>query len=138
MQNLRTDLQSKRQPTLPTQQLPAIEHMDSEWPMKSRVPLWFVSTAEATARSGVDPLIQRRNPGRHGAIVVTANYRLGSLSFFSHPELTDGVSASRIRELRVSGSDTGVAVGYSRTSPDSAAIRVRIVNDVAESAGAAT
>ena len=38
--------------------------------------------------SGTPPLYDGSNLARHGAVVVTINYRLGRLGFFAHPSLT--------------------------------------------------
>ena len=60
-----------------------------QWPMTASVPVmvWFHGGGN-TAGSGVEPLFNGENFARHGVVLVTANYRLGILGFFAHPDLT--------------------------------------------------
>jgi len=59
------------------------------WPMKSPVPVmvWFHGGGNI-AGSAIEPLFNGESLARHGVILVSANYRLGVLGFFAHPELT--------------------------------------------------
>jgi para-nitrobenzyl esterase len=60
-----------------------------EWPVKSRHPVMFWihgggNFGGASSNGGFDG----ESLMRHGAVVVTANYRLTLFGFFAHPELT--------------------------------------------------
>ena len=48
---------------------------------------------------------------RKGVVVVSFNYRLGLMGFFAHPELSEGIAAQGVGQLRHPRSDRGAAVG---------------------------
>jgi len=60
-----------------------------KWPMKSPVPVMvWIHGGGNTAGSGVEALFHGEVLARHGVVLVTVNYRLGTFGFFAHPGLT--------------------------------------------------
>jgi para-nitrobenzyl esterase len=61
----------------------------SEWPSKSRRPvmLWIPGGGNFGGASS-QALYDGESLARHGVVLVSINYRLGSFGFFSHPALT--------------------------------------------------
>ena len=55
------------------------------------------------AGDGSEPRYDGESMARKGIVALTVNYRLGVFGFLAHPELTQGVAASRLRQLRVAG-----------------------------------
>ena len=59
------------------------------WPVKGALPVMvWLHGGSNTAGSGAQPTYDGTSLVAHGVILVTINYRLGVLGFFSHPELT--------------------------------------------------
>jgi len=59
------------------------------WSAKSALPVMvWLHGGSNTAGSGSQPTYDGASLAAHGVILVTINYRLGILGFFSHPELT--------------------------------------------------
>ena len=60
-----------------------------EWPARRRLPVvvWLHGGSN-TAGSGSQPTYNGASLTARGVVLVTINYRLGILGFFSHPELT--------------------------------------------------
>jgi para-nitrobenzyl esterase len=60
-----------------------------DWPHKSRLPVmvWLHGGSNRVG-SGTEDSYNGVALASHGVIVVTLNYRLGAMGFFSHPELT--------------------------------------------------
>ena len=59
------------------------------WPQKSRLPVMvWVHGGSNRIGSGSEESYNGAALASHGVIVVTINYRLGVMGFFSHPELT--------------------------------------------------
>ena len=95
----------------------------SEWPVASRKPVMvWVPGGGNFAGGHTGGREDGESLARHGVVVVGLNYRLGTLGFFSHPELT------RESPHHASGNQ-GILIklrpsnGYRATSPDSAGIR---------------
>ncbi len=67
------------------------------------------------AASPADPAAWQWYDGENlaakGPVIVTFNYRLGSLGFFAHPELAKESGPQRLRQLRDDGRDRRAAVG---------------------------
>lgn len=60
-----------------------------EWPSTSRKPVMvWIHGGGNFQGSGAQPYIDGESLIRHGVVLVSINYRLGSFGFFSHPELT--------------------------------------------------
>ena len=65
-----------------------------EWPNRSRMPVmvWIPGGGNIYGGVAADNSNNDGNDGeklaRHGVVVVSLNYRLGSFGFFSHPALT--------------------------------------------------
>jgi para-nitrobenzyl esterase len=60
-----------------------------EWPSRSKMPVMvWVPGGGNYFGSGSTPTFDDESLARHGVVLVTINYRLGSLGFFSHPALT--------------------------------------------------
>jgi para-nitrobenzyl esterase len=60
-----------------------------KWPMTSPVPVMvWIHGGGNTAGSGVEALFNGEVLARHGVVLVTVNYRLGTFGFFAHPGLT--------------------------------------------------
>ena len=51
------------------------------------------------------------NLAAKGPVIVTFNYRLGSLGFFAHPDLAKEAGPSRLGQLRDDGRHRHAAVG---------------------------
>jgi para-nitrobenzyl esterase len=62
---------------------------NSEWPPTSRkaVMVWIPGGGNL-AGTATDPVNDGESLARHGVVLVTINYRLGPLGFYSHPALT--------------------------------------------------
>src|ERR1700733_5177533 len=59
------------------------------WPAKGALPVMvWLHGGSNTAGSGSQPIYDGASLTAHGVVLVTINYRLGVLGFFSHPELT--------------------------------------------------
>lgn len=60
-----------------------------EWPVKTRhaVIVWIHGGGN-TAGSASRPCFDRQTLSKQGIVLITINYRVGALGFFSHPELT--------------------------------------------------
>jgi para-nitrobenzyl esterase len=60
-----------------------------EWPVKRALPVmvWLHGGSNIVG-SGTQPMYDGVPLTRHGVLLVTLNYRLGAMGFFSHPELT--------------------------------------------------
>jgi para-nitrobenzyl esterase len=60
-----------------------------EWPMKRALPVmvWLHGGSNVVG-SGSQPMYDGVSLTRRGVLLVTLNYRLGVMGFFSHPELT--------------------------------------------------
>ena len=60
-----------------------------EWPIRSKLPVmvWIPGGGNYFG-SGTSPTFDGESLARHGVVLVTINYRLGDLGFFSHPKLT--------------------------------------------------
>ena len=60
-----------------------------EWPVKGKLPVmvWLHGGSNVTG-SGTQVTYDGVSLVRHGVLLVTLNYRLGIMGFFSHPELT--------------------------------------------------
>ena len=63
------------------------------------------------AGDGSEPRYDGESMARKGIVALTVNYRLGVFGFFAHPELTEGIAAARLRQLRPARPDGGAAVG---------------------------
>src|ERR1700730_4249737 len=60
-----------------------------EWPMKRPLPVMvWLHGGSNTVGSGTQSTYDGVSLTRHGVLLVTLNYRLGVMGFFSHPELT--------------------------------------------------
>ncbi len=60
-----------------------------EWPSRSKKPVMvWVPGGGNYFGSGSTPTFDGESLARHGVVLVTMNYRLGSLGFFSHPALS--------------------------------------------------
>jgi para-nitrobenzyl esterase len=60
-----------------------------EWPVKSALPVMvWLHGGSNTVGSGTQSSYDGVSLTRHGVLLVTLNYRLGVMGFFSHPELT--------------------------------------------------
>jgi para-nitrobenzyl esterase len=60
-----------------------------EWPVKRALPVMvWLHGGSNTVGSGTQPAYDGVPLTRHGVLLVTLNYRLGVMGFFSHPELT--------------------------------------------------
>jgi para-nitrobenzyl esterase len=60
-----------------------------EWPVKRALPVMvWLHGGSNTVGSGTQPAYDGDSLTRHGVVLVTLNYRLGVMGFFSHPELT--------------------------------------------------
>ncbi len=60
-----------------------------EWPAKHPRPVMvWLHGGSNTVGSGTQPTYDGASLSRHGVLLVTLNYRLGVMGFFSHPELT--------------------------------------------------
>jgi para-nitrobenzyl esterase len=61
----------------------------AEWPAKHALPVmvWLHGGSNLTG-SGTQPMYDGASLVRRGVLLVTVNYRLGAMGFFSHPELT--------------------------------------------------
>ena len=60
-----------------------------EWPQKQHLPVMvWVHGGSNRVGSGSEESYNGAALAAHGVIVVTLNYRLGAMGFFSHPELT--------------------------------------------------
>jgi para-nitrobenzyl esterase len=60
-----------------------------EWPAKRSLPVMvWLHGGSNTVGSGTQPMYGGASLTRHGVLLVTLNYRLGVMGFFSHPELT--------------------------------------------------
>ena len=57
-------------------------------PSEHRPVLLWIHPGGYTSGSGASPATDGEALAKKGVVVVTINYRLGSLGFFSHPELT--------------------------------------------------
>jgi para-nitrobenzyl esterase len=60
-----------------------------EWPVKRALPVmvWLHGGSNVVG-SGTESTYNGVSLTRHGVVLVTLNYRLGAMGFFSHPELT--------------------------------------------------
>jgi para-nitrobenzyl esterase len=64
-----------------------------EWPAKSHLPVmvWFHGGGNMRGSSlgsaGIEPPFDGEPLSKHGAVIVTVNYRLGVFGFFTHPDL---------------------------------------------------
>jgi para-nitrobenzyl esterase len=60
-----------------------------EWPVRHALPVmvWFHGGSNRVG-SGSEPVYDGTSLAAHGVLVVTINYRLGVMGFFSHPALT--------------------------------------------------
>src|SRR5580704_9560015 len=60
-----------------------------EWPVKRALPVMvWLHGGSNTVGSGAQSTYDGVSLTRHGVLLVTLNYRLGVMGFFSHPELT--------------------------------------------------
>jgi para-nitrobenzyl esterase len=60
-----------------------------EWPVKHPLPVMvWLHGGSNTVGSGTQSTYDGASLARHGVVLVTLNYRLGVMGFFSHPELT--------------------------------------------------
>jgi len=60
-----------------------------EWPVKRALPVMvWLHGGSNTVGSGAESTYDGVSLTRHGVLLVTLNYRLGVMGFFSHPELT--------------------------------------------------
>jgi para-nitrobenzyl esterase len=60
-----------------------------EWPVKHALPVMvWLHGGSNTVGSGTQSTYGGASLARHGVLLVTLNYRLGVMGFFSHPELT--------------------------------------------------
>ncbi len=60
-----------------------------EWPVKHGLPVMvWLHGGSNTVGSGTQSTYDGVSLARHGVLLVTLNYRLGAMGFFSHPELT--------------------------------------------------
>jgi para-nitrobenzyl esterase len=60
-----------------------------EWPVKRTLPVMvWLHGGNNVVGSGTQPMYDGISLARHGVLLVTLNYRLGVMGFFSHPELT--------------------------------------------------
>jgi len=60
-----------------------------EWPVKRALPVMvWLHGGSNTVGSGTQSTYDGVSLTRHGVLLVTLNYRLGVMGFFSHPELT--------------------------------------------------
>jgi para-nitrobenzyl esterase len=60
-----------------------------EWPVKHALPVMvWLHGGSNTVGSGTQSTYDGVSLARHGVVLVTVNYRLGPMGFFSHPELT--------------------------------------------------
>jgi para-nitrobenzyl esterase len=60
-----------------------------EWPVKHALPVMvWLHGGSNTVGSGTQSTYDGVSLARHGVVLVTLNYRLGAMGFFSHPELT--------------------------------------------------
>jgi para-nitrobenzyl esterase len=60
-----------------------------EWPVKRALPVMvWLHGGSNTVGSGTQSTYDGVSLPRHGVLLVTLNYRLGVMGFFSHPELT--------------------------------------------------
>jgi para-nitrobenzyl esterase len=60
-----------------------------EWPVKHALPVMvWLHGGSNTVGSGTQSTYDGVSLTRHGVLLVTLNYRLGVMGFFSHPELT--------------------------------------------------
>ncbi|MGO9933722.1 MAG: carboxylesterase/lipase family protein [Steroidobacteraceae bacterium] len=60
-----------------------------EWPVKRALPVMvWLHGGSNTVGSGTQSTYDGASLVRHGVLLVTLNYRLGVMGFFSHPELT--------------------------------------------------
>lgn len=60
-----------------------------EWPVKQALPVMvWLHGGSNTVGSGTQTTYNGNSLVRHGVLLVTINYRLGVMGFFSHPELT--------------------------------------------------
>jgi para-nitrobenzyl esterase len=60
-----------------------------EWPVKRALPVMvWLHGGSNTVGSGTQSTYDGVSLARHGVLLVTLNYRLGVMGFFSHPELT--------------------------------------------------
>jgi len=60
-----------------------------EWPVKQALPVMvWLHGGSNTVGSGTQSTYNGDSLTRHGVLLVTLNYRLGAMGFFSHPELT--------------------------------------------------
>jgi para-nitrobenzyl esterase len=60
-----------------------------EWPVKRALPVMvWLHGGSNTVGSGTQSTYDGSSLTRHGVLLVTLNYRLGVMGFFSHPELT--------------------------------------------------
>jgi para-nitrobenzyl esterase len=60
-----------------------------EWPVKRALPVMvWLHGGSNTVGSGTQSTYNGVSITRHGVLLVTLNYRLGVMGFFSHPELT--------------------------------------------------
>ena len=59
------------------------------WPVKHALPVMvWLHGGSNTLGSGTQSTYDGASLARHGVLLVTLNYRLGAMGFFSHPELT--------------------------------------------------
>jgi len=62
---------------------------NAEWPSQSRRPVMvWIPGGGNFGGSSTNPATDSGSLTRHGVVLVTLNYRLGSFGFFSHPALT--------------------------------------------------
>jgi para-nitrobenzyl esterase len=60
-----------------------------EWPVKRALPVMvWLHGGSNTVGSGTESTYDGVSLTRHGVLLITLNYRLGVMGFFSHPELT--------------------------------------------------
>lgn len=60
-----------------------------EWPVKQPLPVMvWLHGGSNTVGSGTEATYNGNSLTHHGVILVSINYRLGAMGFFSHPELT--------------------------------------------------